>query len=57
MFVRICQECGHRHIAEKPTKQPTQEYLERKCKKCKSPALDYGSFGFILEKGKIVRAR
>lgn len=43
-WIRTCQECGH----EQEDKQPvygdflTDTYSNRKCKKCKSEALDYG---------------
>lgn len=44
-FLRVCQECGHRQEDRDPrgmTEQQYNIYSERKCKKCKSSALDYG---------------
>lgn len=43
-FIRICQECGHKQEDKDPEGNPTNAFLNRKCKKCKSEALDYGSF-------------
>lgn len=43
-WIRTCQECGH-HQADKPPsrdKELTDAYRNRKCRKCKSEALDYG---------------
>lgn len=44
-FIRTCQECGHQQEDKEPNhiKGPTQAYLDRKCKKCRSSGLDYGS--------------
>lgn len=42
MWIRQCQECLHLQFDKKPEKEMTPGYRERKCKKCKSPALDYG---------------
>lgn len=44
MWVRTCQECNNVQSAKKPdtTKLLTQSYRESLCRKCKSPALDYG---------------
>lgn len=55
MFTRQCQECGHRQTAKDPEGHPTEAYLNAKCRKCKSTALDYGSKGWILVGGKYVR--
>lgn len=40
--VRTCQECGHEQSDNVP-KIITDTWLEKECKKCKSPALDFGS--------------
>ncbi len=42
-WVRVCQECLHVQ-EDKPatSNRMTSAYLNRKCKKCKSEALDYG---------------
>lgn len=43
-WIRTCQECGHTQVDIQPVYgQPlTDSYANRKCKKCKSEALDYG---------------
>lgn len=43
-WIRTCQECGHKQEDKKPDldKELTDAYRTRKCKKCKSEALDYG---------------
>lgn len=43
-FIRTCQECGHKQKDRKPQGELKDSYLNRKCKKCKSEALDYGSY-------------
>ena len=45
-FIRTCQSCGHKQEDTPPSqdKELTKAYTERKCKKCKSPDLDYGSW-------------
>ena len=49
-WIRTCQECGNQQKDNKPTTL-TNAYLNRKCKKCKSPcALDYGSMMYIEPK-------
>jgi hypothetical protein len=44
IFIRECQECGHEQEDDAPVGEPSDRYLNRPCKKCKSPALDYGAF-------------
>jgi len=44
LFVRTCQECGHKQKDTEPKVGPTDVYRNRKCKACKSEALDYGSW-------------
>ena len=52
-FVRTCQECGHHQaIAVAPKGEPTDAYREAACRRCKSPALDYGSEGWTKVDGK-----
>ena len=43
-WIRTCQECGYKQKATKPSanKELSGAYLEAKCRKCHSPALDYG---------------
>jgi hypothetical protein len=45
LWFRTCQECGNeqRDIEPKDHSNPTTAYCNRKCKKCKSEALDLGS--------------
>jgi hypothetical protein len=44
-WVRTCQECGHKQQDAEPQVpgEMTSAYRDRKCKKCKSEALDYGT--------------
>lgn len=42
-FLRTCQECGYKQEDKEPLQAPSDAYLNKKCKKCKSEALDYGS--------------
>lgn len=42
-WIRTCQECGHRQESKPPPTYKGESWTELKCKKCKSPALDYGS--------------
>jgi len=46
-FIRTCQECGNRQVAKEPSifdsGKLSDAYRNRKCKKCKSEALDFGS--------------
>ena len=43
-FIRTCQECGHQQEDADPQHAPTDAFLNRKCRKCSSRALDYGSW-------------
>lgn len=40
--IRTCQECGNEQSDKVPTPM-NDAWLVKKCKVCKSPALDYGS--------------
>lgn len=42
-WVRTCTECGHMQEAKPPSEYKGETWRELKCKRCKSPALDYGS--------------
>lgn len=46
VWIRTCQECGHKQKANRPSqdKELSLAYTEAKCKKCKSEALDYGKW-------------
>lgn len=43
-WIRTCQECGNKQKSTAPDKSKglPMSYLNAKCKKCKSEALDYG---------------
>lgn len=45
MWTRVCQECRNEQTDKQPPRnaEPTTAYMNRKCKKCKSMGLDYGS--------------
>lgn len=45
-FLRTCQECDHVQLDRDPEGQPTEAFRNRKCKKCGSEALDYGSYNY-----------
>lgn len=44
-WVRTCQECGHKQISAKPNPDAelTDAYRNKKCRRCKSSGLDYGT--------------
>lgn len=44
MWIRTCQECGHKQKAAKPSqdRELSDAYRNAKCRKCGSEALDYG---------------
>lgn len=44
-WIRTCQECGHRQETKPTPEYKGESWRDLKCKKCKSPALDYGSEG------------
>jgi hypothetical protein len=44
VWVRTCQECGHKQSDKEPKGDVSSAYRNRKCKKCKSEALDYGTY-------------
>lgn len=43
LFIRTCQECGHRINTKPPGDKLTSAYQNKLCPKCKSSAFDYGS--------------
>lgn len=46
VWFRTCQECGHKQSDVNPTSLNAtgfDRFQDRLCKKCKSPALDYGT--------------
>lgn len=55
IFVRTCQECGHKQTAREPKGPMTTAYLASTCRECKSEALDYGSWGWEKKNGNYVR--
>jgi hypothetical protein len=44
MWIRTCQACGHRQPDTKPDQSAelSNAYANRKCRRCRSEALDYG---------------
>lgn len=44
-FLRTCQECGNIQEDKEPEYgvEPSDSYKYKKCKRCKSESLDYGS--------------
>lgn len=51
VWTRTCQECGHKQKDKEPdhNKELTVAYTERKCKKCGSIGLDYGTYPTDVE--------
>lgn len=43
-YVRTCQECGHKQEAKPVEDYKGDSWQRLKCNKCKSEALDYGSW-------------
>jgi transposase len=43
-YIRTCQECGHKQEAKDTKTYKGESWRNLKCKKCKSEALDYGSW-------------
>jgi hypothetical protein len=45
-WIRTCQECGYEQEDTPPNKDKelTKAYTDRKCRVCKSEALDYGRY-------------
>ncbi len=43
-WIRTCQECGNEQKDKEPKGEMTPAYRLRKCRKCKSEALDYGKY-------------
>ncbi|MEN6605867.1 MAG: hypothetical protein ABFD60_01390 [Bryobacteraceae bacterium] len=52
-WIRTCQECGHKQVARCPAETKGDRWRDAKCKRCKSPALDYGSEMEVNERGVI----
>lgn len=48
-FVRECQECDHKQVDKDPCGHPTTAFRNRKCRKCGSESLDYGSYNYYWE--------
>lgn len=44
LFIRTCQSCGFEQEDQDPQNKLSDAYRNRKCKKCKSESLDYGSY-------------
>lgn len=43
IWMRTCTECSHRQVDGEPQNGMTNAYRNRKCRRCKSDSLDYGS--------------
>lgn len=45
-WIRECQECGHKQEDKHPEgrERDSAAYADRKCKRCKSMALDFGKW-------------
>lgn len=43
-YIRTCQECGHKQESKEPSTYKSDTWMNTKCKKCKSEALDYGKW-------------
>ena len=43
-YIRECQECGHEAEYRNPATYKGDTWKDTKCKRCKSDALDYGSW-------------
>jgi len=54
IWVRVCQECGHKQVTLDPAVYKTDVWRNLKCNKCRSEALDYGSDAWTLVNGKPV---
>ena len=51
-WIRTCQECLHIQSAPKTpniNEQLTEAYKYTKCRKCHSPAMDYGLWNYYIE--------
>lgn len=46
LYVRTCQECGVKQESKPCVEYKGESWKDKACKSCKSPALDYGSFGW-----------
>jgi hypothetical protein len=42
-WIRTCQECFNKQTDKEPVGELTEAYRNRKCRRCKSEALDFGS--------------
>lgn len=44
IWIRTCQECGHKQPSKPIPEFTTESWKYTKCRKCKSSSLDYGSY-------------
>jgi hypothetical protein len=50
LYIRTCQECLYKLKSEKePMNKGTENFDNKKCARCKSPAYDWGSWQDIPE--------
>ena len=52
VWTRTCQDCGNKQTDKEQIYgiEPSDSYKFRKCKKCKSESLDYGSMHHTCDK-------
>ncbi len=50
-YIRRCQECGHKQEARDPYTLKGEGWRELKCRRCKSAAMDFGSWQQFNEDG------
>lgn len=44
-YMQTCQECGHEQTGKEPNlNDEKQSWRDRKCRRCKSESLDFGSW-------------
>ena len=48
-FLRTCQECGHIQRDRRPKGDVSDAFRNRKCRKCGSEALDFGSENYYSD--------
>lgn len=55
VFVRTCQECGHKQKSKPSYLYKTDSWQDTPCRKCGITALDFGSDAYTEVGGKLVR--
>lgn len=58
LYVRTCQECGRKQEAKPPAEYKSDSWKDLQCRGCKSPGLNYGSYGWERTfNGQLVRVQ